>query len=195
MTRSTSEATFHPNKLHLFSCLSIYTSGSAGEMKSAANKSYNSALANASLGLNYPKVTKGLCWKTGLLRIIYRTGHRTFKWNYYCVEAWDSLPWKTKSPSCHKTRAGQAGRSLLSIYFNFGLAEGWNPGSVPSPPSLPRYAFQQDRSLFQMQFQLWIAVRWEQSQSLLTSAGFKTAAETQNAFYSSCPSATQTSES
>lgn len=106
MTRSTSQAAFHPNKLHLFSCLSIYTLGSAGGMKSAANKSYNSALANASLRLNYPKVTKGPCSKTGLLRIVYRTGHHTFKWNYYCVEAWDSLPWKTKSPSCHKTKSG-----------------------------------------------------------------------------------------
>lgn len=176
MTWSTSQATFHPNKLHLFSCLSTYTLGSAEEMKSAANKS--SALANASLGLNHPKVAEGLCLKTGLLRIIYWTGHHTFTWNYYCMEAWDSLPWKTKSPSCHKTRAGQPGRSVLSVYFNLDLTEGWNPGSVPSPPSLPHYAFQQDCSLFQMQFQLQIAVRWEQSQSLPTSAGFKTAAET-----------------
>lgn len=163
MIPSTSQATFHPNKVHLFSCLSIYTLGSAGEMKSAANKSYNSALANASLGLNHPKAAEELCLKTGLLSIIYQTGHHTLKWNYYGVEAWDGLPWETKSSSCHKTRAGQAGRSVLSIYFNLDLTEGWNPGSVPSPPSLPHYAFQQDLSLFQMQFQLWRAVRWEQS--------------------------------
>lgn len=161
MTWSTSQATFHPNKLHRFSCLSIYTLGSAGEMKSAANKSYNSALRNASLGLNHPKTAEGLCLKTRLLRIICQTGHHNFKWNYYCVEAWEGLPWKTKSPSCHKTRAGQEGRSVLSIYFNLSLTEGWNPGSKPSPPSLPCYAFQQDRSLFQMQLQPWIAVRWE----------------------------------
>jgi len=164
-------------------------------MKPAANKSCSSALANASLGLNHPKAAERLCPKTRLLRIIYPTGHRTFQWNYDCVEAWDDLPWKTKSLSRRKTRAGQAGSSVLSIYFNLDLAEGWNPGSVPSPLSLPCYAFQQDGSLLRMQFQLQRAARWERSRSLPTSAGFKTAAETQNGFYPSRPAATPTSAS
>lgn len=80
---------------------------------------------------------------------------------------------ETQPRSCHKMRAGQAGRAVLSMYFNLELTEGLNPASVPSGLSQPHKAFHQGYSLFPMLFQLWIAVRWERGQLLLTSLGLK----------------------
>lgn len=44
---------------------------------------------------------------------------------------------------------------------------------MPSALSQPQDAFQEGYSLFPMLFQLWIVVRREQGQSLLTSLGLK----------------------
>lgn len=81
---SASQATFHPNQCHLCSCLLIYMLDSAGEMKSAANKSYSSALAKALLGAGITQKCQGLYSKTRLLGITSWNGHLTVKWHSCC---------------------------------------------------------------------------------------------------------------
>lgn len=133
-------------------------------MKSAANKSYNSALAKALFGLNHPKVA-GLYSQSRLLGITSWNGHLTVKWHSCCrgvawkhsqgaVTKWEQdKQWELSSP-CISTLSSERAEILALC-----------PVCWASPTML--------FSFFPVLFQLCIAVRWERSQLLPTSLGLK----------------------
>lgn len=165
---SASQATFHPNQCHLCSCLLIYMLDSAGEMKSAANKSYSSALAKALIGAESPKSAKDSTPKPNCLESLPEMGISQLS-DIPAAEVWDG----NTATELSQNESRTSRESCPVHVFQTWAHRGWNPGSMPSLLSQPHNAFQQGYSSFPMLFQLWIAVTWERGQLLLTSLDLK----------------------
>lgn len=86
-------------------------------MKSAANKSYNSC--KGLVRAESPRSVKDFTPKQDCLESLPKMGISQLS-DIPIAEVWDG----NTAQSCHKMRAGQAGRAVLSMYLNLGLTEG-----------------------------------------------------------------------
>lgn len=177
---SASQATFHPNQCHLCSCLLIYMLDSAGEMKSAANKSYSSALAKALIGAESPKSAKDSTPKPDCLESLPEMGISQLS-DIPAAEVWDGNTATELSQNESRTSRESCPVHVFQTWAHRGLKSWLHALSAEPAPQ----CFSAGLQLIPNAIPALDSCHMGTGSVAADLSGFKTAAETQHAFCSS----------